>query len=148
LAGASIKSFLLEKSRACFHAPGERNFHIFYQMIAGCDSLGLAKELRLEKNYKFAYLEPACRFEGDELEDSQGFREFIESCELFGLSSNQRMEILRCLAGILHLGNVQIKGALDDSSIDESDFSLETACSLLGFPDKALIIQALTQRNI
>ena len=144
LCGGSVQSFLLEKSRACSHAPGERNFHIFYQLISGCDE-ELRRELHLEKSVKFAYLEPACEF--DEQEDLQGFGEFLQSCELFGLSAKKRLELLRSLAGILHLGNVQIRGSVDDSVIEESDKALSVACDLLGFEPKA-VIRAITERSI
>uniref|UniRef100_A0A671L5Z2 Unconventional myosin-XIX-like n=1 Tax=Sinocyclocheilus anshuiensis TaxID=1608454 RepID=A0A671L5Z2_9TELE len=35
LVGASVQTFLLEKTRVAFQAPNERNFHIFYQMMKG-----------------------------------------------------------------------------------------------------------------
>lgn len=53
--GARIQQYLLEKSRIVFQNKGERNYHIFYAMLAG-----LAKEerrkLELEDANKYNYL--------------------------------------------------------------------------------------------
>ncbi|KFH00827.1 myosin J [Toxoplasma gondii VAND] len=49
LRGASIKSYLLESARVSAHAFGERNYHVFYQVLRGCSPEDLARR-RLTRN--------------------------------------------------------------------------------------------------
>ncbi|VDN30263.1 unnamed protein product [Cylicostephanus goldi] len=52
VAGGFVSHYLLEKSRLCRQANGERNYHIFYQLIAGSPG-DLYKRLRLAPPDKF-----------------------------------------------------------------------------------------------
>jgi myosin-5 len=53
---AFIVSYLLEKCRVVTHQPGERSYHVFYQVLAECqENKALAKELHLENFDTFTY---------------------------------------------------------------------------------------------
>ncbi|MEQ2171732.1 hypothetical protein GOODEAATRI_013806, partial [Goodea atripinnis] len=53
--GAQVEQYLLEKSRVCHQAPEERNYHIFYCLMAGTTSEE-RKALNLEYSKEYVYL--------------------------------------------------------------------------------------------
>ncbi|XP_074612959.1 unconventional myosin-Va-like isoform X2 [Acropora palmata] len=130
--GAHMRTYLLEKSRVVFQAVDERNYHIFYQLCAACD-LPELKDLRLGHQDNFYYLNQGeCPYV-DDVDDGEGFEEMREAMDLLGIMEDQQQMIFRILAGILHIGNINIQPAGDEESeISDKDVHLSIAAELLG----------------
>uniref|UniRef100_A0AAY4EQJ7 Myosin motor domain-containing protein n=1 Tax=Denticeps clupeoides TaxID=299321 RepID=A0AAY4EQJ7_9TELE len=109
LVGASVQTYLLEKTRVAFQAPSERNFHIFYQMVKGATAQQ-RQEWRMAPDQTFAWLPSAERG----LEEDR-FQGTLEAMVHLGIDEEKRGQIFRVLAGLLHLGNVTFGASSDES---------------------------------
>jgi myosin heavy subunit len=60
LQSASVETYLLERSRVVSHELGERNYHVFYQLVAGA-SKRQRSAWGLKSSYEYTYLMPKKR---------------------------------------------------------------------------------------
>lgn len=140
--GAEIKTFLLEKTRVVGHAPGERNYHIFHQMLAGLSEPDLAELSLVSDPGEYAYLGSDII---DAVDDKEEFELTRKSLTLAGFSDVDQWPLWSTLAAILHLGNIRIGEAADIANINDDDPALLQASVLLGV-DAALFKRWLSLR--
>ncbi|CAH1990989.1 unnamed protein product [Acanthoscelides obtectus] len=107
--GASMRTYLLEKSRVVFQAPDERNYHIFYQLCAARDRL---KHLSLEHQNNFSYLNQGESPDVTGVNDLEAFEETVNALNMLCFTETEQDDMFKILAAILHLGNISFKKCL------------------------------------
>ncbi|XP_073090813.1 unconventional myosin-XV [Manis javanica] len=105
ISGAITSQYLLEKSRIVFQAKNERNYHIFYELLAGLPAQ-LRQAFSLQEAETYYYLNQGGNCEISGKSEADDFRRLLASMEVLGFSGEDQDSIFRILASILHLGNV------------------------------------------
>ena len=129
--GAKIRTYLLERSRLVFQPLKERNYHIFYQLLAGASDAE-REELGLIPVEHFEYLNQGGLPVIDGVDDKVDFDATRRSLGTIGVSESKQAEIFRILGALLHLGNVKITATRTDPVLTSSEASLVRACQMLG----------------
>jgi len=145
LVGAVIETYLLEKSRVVRQDPGERNYHIFYQL---CQNSSKLSELKLGNPDMFHYLnQSGCvTIDGDTSEDVRSFETLIQAFNTLLIPVEQQMEVFRITAGILHLGNMKFKDSGQGSELVNPEVA--ALCAELFSVDKSAMETRLKTRNM
>lgn len=129
--GAKIRTYLLERSRLVFQPLKERNYHIFYQLVAG-SSESERQELGLGPVEEIEYLNQGSspRIEG--VDDKAEFEALKASLATIGIGNSQQAEIFKLLAALLHLGNVTVSATRTEAVLSSTEPSLIKAAAILG----------------
>ncbi|KAF6720455.1 Unconventional myosin-VIIa [Oryzias melastigma] len=147
--GARIEQYLLEKSRVCHQALGERNYHIFYCMLAGLKPEE-KKTLYLRKPTDYTILNQGDCIVCEGRDDAKDFERIRSAMKTLTFTENQFQDILKLLAAMLHLGNITFEAIIQDN-LETSEVCkskpFSNAASLLGVKKLALE-KSLTQRSI
>ncbi len=117
ICGSNIVNYLLEQSRIVGQNPGERNYHVFYQLIACGDQPDhpLAR-WPLGSPDDYAYLRGGGTHDVDGIDDVKEFQELSEAFVAMQFKPEETDSLLRVAVGVLQLGNVQFTASKGDGS--------------------------------
>ncbi|KAF7665621.1 hypothetical protein LDENG_00136510 [Lucifuga dentata] len=136
LVGASVQTYLLEKTRVACQPANERNFHIFYQMMKGATD-EQRKEWKMPHGQSFSWLPNA-----EKSVEEDCFQETLQAMVHLGINAERQRQIFRILAGILQLGNVNFSSSAEElqpcNLEEESKDFLQRAAGLLRVPVEEL----------
>ncbi|XP_013374322.1 PREDICTED: unconventional myosin-Ie isoform X2 [Chinchilla lanigera] len=143
--GGKISNFLLEKSRVVMRNPGERSFHIFYQLIEGA-SAEQKHSLGITSMDYYYYLSLSGSYKVDDIDDKREFQETLHAMNVIGIFAEEQTLVLQIVAGILHLGNISFKEVGNYAAVESEEF-LAFPAYLLGINQDRLK-EKLTSRQM
>lgn len=147
--GGNIEQYLLEKSRIVGQNKGERNYHIFYALVAGLSGEEKRK-LELNKAADYVYLNSGNMLTCDGRDDSIEFADLRSAFKVLNFADSEVWSMFSLLAAILHLGNLKFK-SLHSNNIDSSEvadpLNANRIASLLGV-NKSNLCEALTRKTM
>uniref|UniRef100_A0A669AV87 Myosin IXA n=1 Tax=Oreochromis niloticus TaxID=8128 RepID=A0A669AV87_ORENI len=161
--GAYVEKYLLEKSRLVYQEHNERNYHVFYYLLAGA-SEEERKAFHLLKPEEYHYLnqvgtqkhirpnidtnskQDCFTVEGEDLKHD--FERLQLAMEMVGFLPTTRKQIFSLLSAILHLGNIRYKKkTYRDDSIDICNPEVLPIVSELLEVKEEMLLEALTTRK-
>lgn len=154
--GCIIQDYLLEQSRITFQSPEERNYHVFYQLVAeGQVNADFAKMFNLRDSSFYRYLNGGGSLTAsttsvsiDVASEAKRFEALRLAFTVLQIPENVIEGILKVLSAILWLGNLDFAD-VDGEKCDltESDRKItEIVADLLGIQEAELIQVALRRQ--
>uniref|UniRef100_A0A0N5AQ97 Myosin head n=1 Tax=Syphacia muris TaxID=451379 RepID=A0A0N5AQ97_9BILA len=146
LAGADIEHYLLEKSRVIKQAPGERSYHIFYQIMSG-QIKGLKEKLFLTKDIRSYRFVSQAEITIDGVNDKEEMQITDESFGIMHFTEEEKMDLFKLTAGIMHMGEMKFKQRPREEQAEcEDQAEGDLACKLWNVDQDKFVTALLKPR--
>ncbi|XP_056656408.1 unconventional myosin-IXa isoform X6 [Monodelphis domestica] len=145
--GAYVEKYLLEKSRLVYQEHNERNYHVFYYLLAGAsEEERAAFHLKQPEEYHYLNQQDCSIVDGEDLKHD--FERLQLAMEMVGFLPKTRRQIFSLLSAILHLGNICYKKkTYRDESIDICNPEVLPIVSELLEVKEEMLFEALVTRK-
>merc|ERR1719215_309077 len=131
LRGVHVVDYLLEVTRLCGQGPGERNYHIFYQLAADEET---REELHLAGVENTTYLKTN-KMDIPGVDDKAELASLRKALTTLNFSPAEEKGVFQISAAVIHLGSLEFTGT--DVKIQNED-ALKICAELLQVDIKAL----------
>ncbi|XP_075995947.1 myosin-7-like [Genypterus blacodes] len=146
LASADIDIYLLEKSRVVFQQPGERSFHIYYQILS--NHKAELQDMLLVTTNPYDYQvcsQGVTRVEG--INDGDELQLTDHAMDTLGFTVEEKLGCYKIVGAIMHFGNMKFKKRQREEQAEaDGTESLDKAAYLMGISSTDLLKGLLNPR--
>uniref|UniRef100_A0A8D2NGT1 Myosin heavy chain 15 n=1 Tax=Zonotrichia albicollis TaxID=44394 RepID=A0A8D2NGT1_ZONAL len=139
LSSADIEIYLLEKSRVIFQQPGERDYHIFYQILSGKKPELLDMLLISTNPYDYHFCSQGV-VTVDNLDDGEELLATDQAMDILGFVPDEKAGSYKLTGAIMHFGNMKFKQRPREEQAEaDGTESADKAAYLMGINSSDLI---------
>ncbi|KAL4648956.1 myosin-7-like [Arapaima gigas] len=139
LASADIDIYLLEKSRVIFQQPGERSYHIYYQIMSQKKPELMDMLLVSSNPYDYHFCSQGVTIV-ENLDDGEELMATDNAMDVLGFSAEEKYGCYKLVGAIMHFGNMKFKQKQREEQAEaDGTESADKASYLMGLSSADLI---------